>query len=266
MRRSNGVLMPNEEQWLEMMSGKVNPDDRPVTLVHSSDLHIDDDLKPGRYHGLDGLHYVLKAAEAIDADVVLLAGDTFDNGRVTDAVARRAGEILAATAVPVIVLPGNHDPAIDGGIFHRSGMLGLDQALVIGHTHPESIVLAHLDLEILGRPHRSYETMPPLPAVAPRRTRWQVVVAHGHYVPAEEWEEQSHRSWRFGDEDLDAIDVDYIALGHWDRNEAVGSGRMLGHYSGAPDLTQTVNVVRLCPREGVSVARHPLGMPFPPRW
>jgi DNA repair exonuclease SbcCD nuclease subunit len=240
--------------------------DRAIVLVHSSDLHIDEDLRPGRYHGLEGLRYVLQAAEGLGADLLMLAGDTFDSGHVPHEIAGRAGEILATARLPVVLLPGNHDPALPDGIFHRSGILGLPQAMVIGHTHPEHIVLEHLDLEIVGRPHVSFGNMRPLPPVPARTTRWQVVLAHGHYVPAEDWAEQSHRSWLMNDADIDAVTADYIALGHWDRNEAVGTGRMRAHYSGAPDLAQTVNVVRLCPEAGVSVSRHPLDMPYPPRW
>ena len=249
-----------------MRDGTSTSNERAIVLVHSSDIHIDDDIRPGRYHGLDGLRHVLAAAHRIGADVLLLAGDTFDNGRVPEAIASQAGAILSEARLPVVMLPGNHDPALPDGIFHRSGILGLPQAMVIGHSHPETIHLDHLDLEIHGRPHRSYGDMRPLPEVGQRTRRWQVVIGHGHYVPADDWAEQSHRSWRISDADLDATPVDYIALGHWDRNEAVGAGRMRAHYSGAPDLVQTVNVVRLCPREGVSVDRHPLDLPFPPRW
>ncbi len=95
--------------------------------------------------------------------------------------------------------------------------------MVIGHTHGERILFEPFDLEVLGQPHRSYGDMPPLPANTTRETRWRVVVAHGHYVPAHEWQDQAHRSWKFGDDDLDALNADYIALGHWDRNEAVGA-------------------------------------------
>ncbi len=253
-----------------MPRGDVRSADREIVLVHSSDLHIDDDIEPGRYHGLEGLRYVLAAADAVGADVVLLAGDTFDNGRVAEPIARQAGALLAQARMPVVLLPGNHDPATPDGIFHRSGILGLEQALVIGHTHPESIVLDELGLEILGRPHRNYHDMAPLPEVAARKTRWQVIIAHGHYVPPEDWADESHRSWRISEADLRRTGVDYVALGHWDRPVAVGDGTVEAHYSGAPDLAQTVNVVRLSPRlgpgAGVRVERQPLGMPYPPRW
>jgi DNA repair exonuclease SbcCD nuclease subunit len=242
--------------------------ERDVVLVHSSDIHIDDDIRPGHYHGLDGLRFVLKAAEAVRADVVLLAGDTFDNDRVDATVARRAGALLAEARMPVVLLPGNHDPAVPkiDGIFHRAGIIGVTHAMVLGHTHPESILFEALDLEILGRPHRSHADMNPLPAIASRRARWQVVVAHGHYAPANEWADHAHRSWLISDADLAATGADYVALGHWDRPVAVGDGQVPAYYSGSPDLAQTANVIRLSPNSGVLVERWPLGMPFAPRW
>lgn len=245
-------------------SGNAAP--KAIVLVHSSDLHIDDDCQPGEYHGLEGLRHVLATAHRVEADVLLLAGDTFDNGRVAEPIARQAGALLAEARMPVILLPGNHDPALSDGIFHRSGILGLPNAMVIGHTHPDSILLERLDLEILGRPHRSYNDMWPLPDVTPRRARWQVIIAHGHYVPPAEWANEAHRSWRFSEAELAATGADYVALGHWDRHEAIGDGTVKACYSGAPDLAQSVNVVRLDRQAGVGVERVALQMPFPPRW
>ena len=233
-----------------MAGDAVGRSEREVVLVHGSDLHIDDDFQPGQYHGLEGLRFVLKAAEAVRADVVLLAGDTFDNDRVTEPVARRAGALLAEARMPVVLLPGNHDPAVPDidGIFHRAGIVGMTNAMVLGHTHLESVLLEALGLEILGRPHRSHADMKPLPPIASRKARWQVVVAHGHYAASDEWADHAHRSWLFSDADLAATGADYIALGHWDRPVAVGDGRVQAYYSGAPDLAQTVNVIRLNPQ------------------
>ncbi len=248
------------------MPKDVSGEARAIVMVHSSDLHIDDENRPNGYHGLDGLRYVLDAADEVSADVVLLAGDTFDNGRVAEPIARRAGAILAEARMPVVLLPGNHDPAMAQGIFHRSGILGLPQAMVIGHTHPERIVLDRLGLEILGQPHRSFEDMPPLPEVPARTTRWQVIIAHGHFVPPEDWADEAHRSWRISEEALAATGADYVALGHWDRPVAVGNGAVPAYYSGSPDLARTVNVVRLDPAAGVAVERFPLKLPHPKRW
>jgi predicted MPP superfamily phosphohydrolase len=78
--------------------------------VHSSDLHVDHDYT-ARLHGGDGaagLASVLNAARDVAADVVLLAGDTFENHRVPQDLIERAAAMMAAAAVPIIVLPGNH--------------------------------------------------------------------------------------------------------------------------------------------------------------
>ena len=70
-------------------------------VVHSSDLHIDDDYT-ARLHGGDGtagLSGVLSAARAARADVVVLAGDTFDCHRVPIGLLDRAAAVISAAAL-----------------------------------------------------------------------------------------------------------------------------------------------------------------------
>lgn len=239
--------------------------ERPVVVVHSSDLHIDNDDRPNGYTGLIGLAAVLDAARTVEADLVLLAGDTFDNGRVAPSIGRRAAEMLEQAPMPVVLLPGNHDPAMADSMFHRSGIVDVPNARVIGLTASHSQVLSSLDLEIIGRPHTSYGDMHPLPDAGPRTSRWQIIMAHGHYVPPEEWEEQSHRSWRISDAALAATSADYVALGHWDRPARVGNGHVEAYYSGSPDLARTVNVIRLNQSSGVAVERLPVNLPYTDR-
>jgi DNA repair exonuclease SbcCD nuclease subunit len=99
--------------------------------------------------------------------------------------------------------------------------------------------------------------MAPLESPRPRSTRWQVAMAHGHYVPPDEWSEQSHRAWLISDADLRATGADYVALGHWDRAAEVGDGGVPACYSGSPDLAGTANVIRFG-AHGVTVRRAPL--------
>src|SRR3981189_3044600 len=87
---------------------------RDIVIVHSSDLHVDHDYT-ARLHGGDGtagLACVLHAARAVGADVVLLAGDTFESHRLPQHVLDRTASVIAAAGLPVVLLPGNHDPAI----------------------------------------------------------------------------------------------------------------------------------------------------------
>jgi DNA repair exonuclease SbcCD nuclease subunit len=233
-------------------------DDTAIVLVHSSDLHVDDPSMHRGYNGLVGLRAVLATARTLGADAVLLAGDTFDNHRVSTPVLRQATDLIAAAQLRVVLLPGNHDPALADCLFRRAGLIGVPNVDVLGITHLEAIVLDEHDLEIRGRAHRSFDNMPPFGPLRPRTTRWQVVIAHGHYVPPHEWSAHAHRAWRISDQDLAQTKADYVALGHWDRPTPVGDGSVPAYYSGSPDLAGTVNVIRMTAAHGVTVSREAL--------
>jgi DNA repair exonuclease SbcCD nuclease subunit len=197
-----------------------------VLLVHSSDLHVDDDRSPGFYHGLVGLRAVIGVAHKLGADAMLLAGDTFDNARIPGRILDQAAAILASAPMPVVMLPGNHDPLMPECLYRRAGIVGLPQVHVLGLTHPDAILFDELGLEVCGIAHRGLQDQAPLGPARPRRRRFQVVMAHGHYVPPAEWSDQAHRAWKFSDDAVAQSGADYIALGHWDRATPVGDGRV----------------------------------------
>lgn len=233
---------------------------RAVRLIHSSDVHVEDagpHAPPRRgAAGIEGLAAVLRTARVLRADLVLLAGDTFDHARIGGAMLGRAAALIAAAGLPVVLLPGNHDAALPDCLFRRAGLLDLPQVFVLG-VNAEAALFEALDLEVWGRAHRGADALEPLGTPPPRRTRWQVAMAHGHYVPTEEWRWHTHRAWRIADEALREAQADYVALGHWDRAVRVGPPEVQAHYSGSPDLAGTVHLVTLAP-EGVSVRREGL--------
>src|SRR5579862_8681203 len=94
---------------------------RDLVVVHTSDLHVDHDYT-ARLHGGDGtagLACVLKAARDMAADAVILAGDTFDCHRLPATLLDQAAGVIAAAALPVVMLPGNHDPAVEDAVYRR---------------------------------------------------------------------------------------------------------------------------------------------------
>jgi hypothetical protein len=230
-----------------------------VVLVHSSDLHVDDGVTADAHDGdgTAGLALVLVAARKVGADVVLLAGDTFDHNRLPAPVLQRTAALLRTAGVPIVILPGNHDPAMPGSVHHRGGFGDIPHVHVLGVTHDDAVLLPCRDLEIWGLAHRDYTDMPPLPGPRPRRTRWQIVMAHGHYEPSLDPAKSLRPSWLFGDAAIAATGADYIALGHWNRAARVGNGEVPAYYSGSPELAGTVNVVRLGV-DGVTVRREAL--------
>jgi DNA repair exonuclease SbcCD nuclease subunit len=238
------------------------PDPPPpvdLLLVHSSDLHVDDE-RNGTKHSAwaAGLAAVLAVARAASADVVLLAGDTFDNNRVAALVLDRTAQLLADAGRPVVILPGNHDPALPNSVFIRGGLTAIPNVTVLGITHEEAVGFPLHDLEIWGHAHRDYENMVPLRGPRARSTRWQIAMAHGHYEPPETLATPLRPSWLFSDDAIAATEADYLALGHWDRPVRVGNGVVPAYYSGSPDLAQTVNLIRLTAAGRVVVTREPL--------
>jgi len=231
---------------------------RDIVLVHSSDLHMDHDYT-ARLHGGDGtagLSSVLAAARAAAADVVVLAGDTFDCHRLPTDLLERAAAIISAAALPVVLLPGNHDPAVPDAVYHGGALSAVDNLHVLGVTHDEAVLFADLGLEIRGRAHRDYGDIIPFEWLRPRSTRWQIAMAHGHYVPLPDRTSRLRPSWLIGDNELAATGADYIALGHWNRPAKVGT--VAAYYSGSPEYAGTVNVVQLCADGKVAVTRAPL--------
>jgi DNA repair exonuclease SbcCD nuclease subunit len=228
-----------------------SPSDRhlpfDICIAHSSDLHVDHD-HTARLHGGDGaagLACVLAAARAATVDALILAGDTFDSHRLPPELVMRAAQIIAQAALPVVLLPGNHDPAVPEAVYRHSPLAGVENLHVLGVTHEEAVLFPHLELEIWGRAHRNYLDMVPFERLRPRCSRWQIAVAHGHYQPHPDRSTWPRPGWLIGDEDIAATGADYVALGHWNRRAKIGDGKVPAYYSGAPDYAGTINLVRL---------------------
>jgi DNA repair exonuclease SbcCD nuclease subunit len=236
--------------------------DKEIIVVHSSDIHVDH-VYTAEIHGGDGtagLACVLDAARGLGADVVLLAGDTFDCHRLPDALVDRTAAVIAAAEIPVVLLPGNHDPVMPDAVFHRESLSQVPNLSIIGLTHDEAVVFPSLDLEIWGRAHRDYSDMIPFETVRARRTRWQIATAHGHYVPTPDRAVRPRPSWLIGDDEIAATGADYVALGHWNAPAKVGGGAVAAYYSGSPEFAGTFNVVRLGAGGGVQVTREKLAI------
>ncbi len=91
-----------------------------MRVLHLADTHLGQHLPvwgapQGWHRSQDHEAQLLRALQPAlrdEADLVVHAGDLFDRRRPSPAVVRRALEILGAVArrVPVVLIPGNHDP------------------------------------------------------------------------------------------------------------------------------------------------------------
>jgi DNA repair exonuclease SbcCD nuclease subunit len=211
---------------------------RGVRLLHTSDLHIGGEYgKTGpAWHGpecLCPIELVTRAARNARSDVLLVAGDLFDNPRISDEMAVAAMRLFGAQPYPTVILPGNHDPHDESSLYLRPALGELPAHVrVFREPDGECIALPDLSLSLWGRPTVIHEPSHRPLAGAPSRPNggWYVVMAHGELMD----EDSTRGSSPIHQYELAALDADYVALGHWDVCANVGGYGVPSWYSGSP--------------------------------
>ncbi len=229
---------------------------KKLRLIHTSDTHLGDPA--GHPRAEEALASVVDAAGRLGGDALLLAGDVFDNERVSDAVLERFTAQMARLNAPVIVLPGNHDLAHKTSVYRRAPFVSAPPNLrVFREPAGETLVFPALGLELWGRAMLSHTPdFRPLDGMpAPTEGRWLVALAHGHFHFQEDREQRSSPIYPG---DIAAAGCHYLALGHWDRHVDVSQGGVTAVYSGCPfgpigaPEQGAVCVIDLDPSAGVS--------------
>jgi DNA repair exonuclease SbcCD nuclease subunit len=242
------------------LSEKVNPGaTRPVVrMLHTSDVHIWDDEA-----SIAGLHAVVDTAIGCKVDIVLIAGDLFDNARISDNAAQRTIGELARVACPVVVIPGNHDCVDERSIYRRVELAEAgDHVFFVADPAGSELVFEELGLIVWARGIENHEpSHRPLAGYRPcDPTRWSVVLTHGHYVRSGEI---SERSSMITQAEIGQLQCHYVALGHWHHFVDVSEPGVKAFYSGSPSGSDgaSVNLVTLHPESGIHVERRALPQP-----
>jgi DNA repair exonuclease SbcCD nuclease subunit len=203
----------------------VNAINETVRILHTSDIHADD--SPA---GAQAVAQLVDLALERDVHAMVIVGDFFDHNRVETAAGQAVIDQLSRLPVPVVVLPGNHDPLMAGTVYERVALP--DHVRLVTSAEGETVILRELDVEIWGKAHLSYDDNRPLVGVPPRGTaRWQVALAHGQLVQGSG---DLYRSYLITAEEIEASDRDYVALGHWDVPRDVSTDSVVACYSGSP--------------------------------
>ncbi|MSP56683.1 MAG: hypothetical protein EXR69_13945 [Myxococcales bacterium] len=226
-----------------------------MRLVHTSDVHLfaarafEDDITMVRS--------LAATAHVLGADLLAIAGDLFDHNRVPRAGANKLMAELVEPGVPVVILPGNHDPLTSGSIYRH--LDELPNLFVLG-LHGTSLAAGDRWV-VTGRAHLDYGSFPPLDlgdaadSDAAGAADERIVLAHGHFDLRGEAGAVHRPGWLITPEDLDRTAAGYVGLGHWDRAFEVRSSGPPTYYSGSPWHAGTVNVVDLEPRQAARVER-----------
>jgi DNA repair exonuclease SbcCD nuclease subunit len=196
-------------------------------------------VKGPAWHGTACLCPLLSVAQLArdeECDLLIIAGDLFDNNRVALELVVRAFEILESLPMLSLIIPGNHDAYDETSVYQRASVNGGEGRLhVVRRSEGELIEFDSLSLSVWARPvirhdfsNRPLSTAPPHPGRG-----WYVVVGHGEFVG------DASNTWRPRSSPISALEInqtgaDYIALGHWDATTAVGGDPARAWYSGAP--------------------------------
>ena len=235
-----------------------------LKLVHTSDVHLDgrggDVAADGfRNRAERAFAGVVDTAVAERADLLLIAGDLFDNNRVDDSNIEFVYRQLERLDCPVVLLPGNHDVHDERSVWRRFNFDAAgDNVYGLMEHGGDSLTFDGLGVRVWGRAMQEHAPENyPLDATPERHdTVWNIGMAHGQVVEQRVLQGSSPITR----EEIRASGFDYLALGHihvWE-DHSVGAttayycGSPVAHYAGAKG--GKVAVVTLCPREGVSVA------------
>ncbi len=193
-----------------------------MIVAHVSDLHLGK-KSPGDANGsqrLQTLRRAIATLAAHKADVLLIAGDTFDSPKLDQAIIEEAARSLAlaktdqGTDIPVVLIPGNHDP-VEAGRLWTTFRKALKSAVHLV-LEPELIAIGkEMFIEAYPCPTQ-FSPAPPWEKrlQRPARSAICVVLAHGTLqggpVPEDEGD-----AYPFTQAEVESLGADYVALGHF---------------------------------------------------
>ena len=205
---------------------------RNIRIIHTSDTHLGDSWDTGAAER--ALTAVVDGVRVLEADALLIAGDVFDNARISDELLEFFVSEMGRATVPAVILPGNHDLYDSASLYLRRPFAGAPGNLhIIRGTRGQTLSFPQLTLDIWGRAMDSHTpSFQPLAGMPKERNgHWLVAMAHGHFHFPDDTEE---RSSPIRPHEIAGASCDYIALGHWERFEDVSQNGVTAFYSGSP--------------------------------
>ena len=212
-----------------------------VTILHTADLHLTE-LREGIISNnnsevkepLTAFKVLVDTANTLRVDLVLIAGDLFDDYHPSKQFVSRVLNEFSHLRPPAIIIPGNHDCLGDAEIFASSDWTGKDMhPYVITHPPGEALEVPGLPVMVWGRAmeqHTPY--FEPLDGLPSRNgSAWHIAMGHGFYYGEGE---SGLRASPIYAHQIRYSNWDYFALGHTHFHTDVSQGTIRAAYSGSP--------------------------------
>ncbi len=211
-----------------------------LKILHTSDLQLD---APFHFLGAKGKNHrqqlrrtfekITKLAMSSSYDLLIIAGDLFNDNSPSQETVDYVKYHLENLAIPVVILPGNHDCYDSQSVYRR---YSFPQNIKIIQERKSYLPFPDLDLTVAGSPILSpHDNQPLIRGLSrPTNTRWYIIVAHGSLQIPGRFESHARA---IGLEEITSSNADYIALGDWHNFADYSQGSVRAFYSGAPEPT-----------------------------
>lgn len=212
-------------------------------FIHTGDWHIgkpfggfDDEVAVVlRRARLDAVDRIAAVATAHGCTHVLVAGDVYDSEGLGDRDLRQLIERLRRHGDLIWhLLPGNHDPLRDGGLWSRLGRLGIPDNVRV-HVESETVPLAD-GVCLLPAPCRARRSLDDptawMDASERRPGEIRIGLAHG---PVHGFGGEGTPTGLISPDRRRSAGLDYLALGDWHGCKALADGVW---YAGTPEPDQ----------------------------
>ena len=215
-----------------------------MKILHTADLQIGarftrfgekaDVLRAAR---ITTLKRILEIAREKDFDVILIAGDLFESNGIANSLVEEAFGILAAHPdIPIVILPGNHDPLDGPGCIWLRKPFAHPPGHVTICTSRDPIELKAAVILPVPITQKVSTRDPSLPLVEASRGvakgKFKIGMTHGSLAIEGKHQPNDHPIA------LDAATragLDYLAVGHWHKPQIYDEGRLAMPGTPEPD-------------------------------
>jgi len=177
-------------------------------------VHVGEAADRVRQWRLDTARRIIEIGRQERADVVLLAGDVFEDNGVSRVDVQRVVDILSQSDAPIYVIPGNHDPLVPGSVWEHPAW---DRSTLV------TVVRENSAIDVPGGrlyacPIHEKESLADPTAWIDAREEQGICVglAHGSLVGVVD-----DPDFPIPADAPERLGLDYLALGHWHRTTAV---------------------------------------------
>jgi len=225
-----------------------------LRLLHTADVHLGarhadmgEQAAAQRERQFAAFRATVDLAIAEKVDVLLIAGDLFDsNTQPRRSVERVAAELrrLVAAKIRTVIIPGTHDVYDHSSLYRVHDLAGLadsgpdDDFVTLLTPDLPRVHLAACDVVVHG-PVYATKRAPHSPLLdvrvdrsGPRPATWQIGMIHGSLAIPDRTDRDEVV---FTKEEIEASNLDYLALGHWHSFQQGKAGGTTWAYSGAPE-------------------------------